>query len=226
MTQDQVQVRRGSVTDLSSYMQSEQQNRMVQKKVAESYLTEANNLLQMGKQQEARQAFSSAYNLSQFDDALNEDARVQLKNVREEQALVALANRRNVFMNDNRGVVQTNQQVAIDESQLMNYTDKMVKDVLRGNSEEENNTLRLLAARLIDQQQAVPVSPMSIQTVLPQQGYVATFTRSLQINDQADLIIELRGERSVSRRSGGNVIVILLLVGLIFGGSMASRSRD
>ncbi|CAA6692312.1 MULTISPECIES: hypothetical protein [unclassified Lentimonas] len=224
MTQAQVDVRRARVTDLSSYMQLEQQNRMVQKRKAEGYLTTANNLRELGKQQEARQAFSSAYNLSQFDDALNEDARVQLKNVREEQALVALANRRNVFMNDNRGVVQANEQIAIDESQLMNYTDKMVKDVLRGNSEEENNTLRLLAARLIDQQQAVPVSPMSIQTVLPQQGNVATFTRSLQINDQADLIIELRGERTASRRSGGNLMVVLLLAVLIFGVSIVSRT--
>ena len=81
-----------------------------------------------------------------------------------------------------------------------------------------------MAARLIDQQQAVPVSPLSIQTVLPQQGNVATFSRSLQINDRADLIIELRGERTASRATGGNLMLVLLLAGLALGASVASRS--
>ncbi|MGB0414729.1 MAG: hypothetical protein ACPGJU_09830, partial [Coraliomargarita sp.] len=187
MTQDRVEVQGRAWMDLSSYLRSQEKSKMVKKQKAESLLDDANTLLIEGRQEEARQAFSSAYNLSQFDQALNEDARVQLKNVREEQALVALANRRNVFLNDNHGVQMETQQVAIESSELLNYTDDMVQDVLRGNSAEDNETLRLLASRLIDQQQAVPVNPQAIQTDLPMQGAVASFSRSLQINDQADL---------------------------------------
>ena len=121
---------------------------------------------------------------------------------------------------------QAGQQVAIDESQLLNYTDSMVQDVLRGNSEEDNKALRILATRLIDQQQAVPVSPQAIQTVLPEQGNVASFSRSLQINNQADLVIELKGTRTASTATGGNIAILLLLLALAYGVAYASKPEQ
>ena len=44
-------------------------------------LAAGNTLLQNGDPQQARRAFQSAYGLSQGDDAINEDARVQLNNL-------------------------------------------------------------------------------------------------------------------------------------------------
>jgi hypothetical protein len=226
MTQDHLAIRAASWSDLSSYIRAEEKSRKLQKRKAESMLDEANELLGQGRQQAARQAFSNAYNLSQFDAALNEDARVQLKNVREEQALIALANRRNAFYNDNASTQTARQQVAIDESQLLNYTQRMVQDVLSGNSEEDNQALRTLATRLIDQQQAVPIRPQAIQSVLPEQGNVASFSRSLQINDQADLVIELKGTRTTETSTGGNLMVLLLLIALVYGGWYASQPQQ
>jgi len=224
LTPEKIQVARGSFSDISSYLRSEEDSKRQQKIVAENYLNNANTLLTQGKQQEARQAFNSAYNLSQFDDALNEDARVQLKNVREDQALVALANRRNSFANDNPINAQMDQPQAavIGQSRLLNYTAQAKQEVLGGNSAEDNETLRLLAARLIDQQQAVPGRPQAIQTVVPQQGQVVSFTRSLQINDQADLIIELKGKRKQpdGQASFG---MLLFLIALVGGVSYVSR---
>ena len=224
LTQERVPASRGSFSDISSYLRSEKESRQRQKVVAETYLDSANQLLVQGKQQEARQAFNSAYNLSQFDAALNEDARVQLKNVREEQALVALANRRNSFANDNpinAGADQP-QAAVIGQSRLLNYTDQAKREVLGGNSAEENETLRVLAARLIDQQQAVPGSPQAIQTVVPQEGQVVSFTRSLQINDQAELSIELRGQRQPSNDSA-SFSMLLFLIALVGGVSYVAR---
>ncbi|MEN8862162.1 MAG: hypothetical protein ACN4GF_02225 [Lentimonas sp.] len=226
LTQERVPVTRVSFSDLSSYMEFEKSNKMKQKVVAENFLIDANVLLSQGKQQEARQAFNSAYNLSQFDAALNEDARVQLKNVREDQALVALANRRNSFVNDNNinTLIDLQQAAVIDQGGLLNYTAQAKKEVLRGNSAEENDTLRLLAARLIDQQQAVPGNPQAIQTIVPQQGQVVSFTRSLQINDQADLIIEFKGKRSrPNGQVGFGFGMFLLLFALVGGVSYVSR---
>lgn len=228
MTQDRGEQWHSSYSDIKGYIQSEQESRKKQKVVAETLLNEANTLLGQGKQEQARQAFNSAYNLSQFDAALNEDARVQLKNVREEQALVALANRRNSFINDN-GISQSgaveNQYVTIDDSKLLNYTDQTVKDVLGGNSEEENSTLRLLATRLIDQQQAVLGTPQAIQTLLPEQGKTVSFSRSLQINDRADLVIELKGKRSTPAGQAGIGIGMILLL-LILVGGVSYLSKD
>lgn len=211
---------------MSGYLASEATSKLRQKAVAEDFLNNANALLSAGKQQEARQAFSSAYNLSQFDEALNEDARVQLQNVREDQALVALANRRNSFLNDNtvNAPADLQQAKVIDQGRLLNYTAQAKKDVLDSNSAEENETLRILAARLIDQQQAVPGNPQAIQTVVPQQGQVVSFSRSLQINDQADLIIELKGQRAKpDGQAGLGIGMLLLLIALVGGVSYVSK---
>ncbi|MGJ8640461.1 MAG: hypothetical protein ACSHYA_13825 [Opitutaceae bacterium] len=223
LTREEMKVKRGSFSDLTSYLASEKSKKMKQKAAAEDYLNNANALLSAGKQQEARKAFNSAYNLSQFDAALNEDARVQLQNVREEQALVALANRRNSFVNDNAVNVSTGIQQAavIGQDRLLNYTAQAKKDVLGRNTAEENETLRLLAARLIDQQRAVPGNPQAIQTIVPQHGRIVTFTRSLQINDQADLIIELDGKRQGQASFG--LGMIFFLIALVGGVSFISK---
>ena len=215
-----------SVTNMKDYMQLERESRQKKKSQAESMLTEANVLLEQGKQEQARYAFSSAYNLSQSDAALNEDARVQLQNVREQQALVAIANRRNMFINDNAGTQVANQQWEAGEEDLLNFTDKIVRDVLGGNSEDDNNALRLLASRLIDQQQAVPAKPQAIDTTLPQQGQTASFSRSLQINDSAELFIEIEGKRLSNGRAGASIGILLLLAGLAFGFSAVSGRKD
>lgn len=218
-------VGRTSITDLSDYLQSEQRNRMLKKSKAENLLTEANQLLEMGQQEQARKAFSSAYNLSQADNALNEDARVQLQNVREQQAFVALANRRNIFINENPQAHSVAPQVEIEQKRLLNYTDQIVQGVVSGNTEEDNRTLRILAARLIGQQQATPAHPQAIHTILPQEGRSATFSRSLQINDQADLVIDLSGKR----RSGGPSLPwgsLFLLAALVVGVGYGTRRSN
>lgn len=226
MTVDAQQQGWAAVANMSEYIQLEKQSRMQKKSKAESLLNEANILFEQGKQEQARQAFSSAYNLSQSDAALNEDARVQLQNVREQQALVAIANRRNIFINDNTVAQETKQQVEVGQEDLLNFTDQMVQGVLGGNTEDENASLRLLASRLIDQQQAVPAKPQAIDTILPQQGQTASFSRSLQVNDRAELVIEIEGKRRDGGRAGAPLVIFLLLAALVFGFSAASGRRE
>ena len=57
---------------------------------AEQMLALGNSALQNGDPQQARRAFESAYGLSSHDEAFNEDARVQLNNLKLQQALVGL----------------------------------------------------------------------------------------------------------------------------------------
>lgn len=226
LTLDAQQQGWAAVTDIKDYMQLEKKTRMMKKSKAESLLTEANVLLEQGKQEQARSAFSSAYNLSQSDAALNEDARVQLQNVREQQALVAIANRRNMFINEKFGSQVAAQQKEVAQEDLLNFTDQDLQSVLRGNTADENEALRRLAARLIDQQQAVPAKPQAIETILPQQGQTASFSRSLQVNDRAELVIEIEGKRSDSGRAGAPLLILLLLAALAFGVSAASGRKD
>src|SRR5260370_29267296 len=69
-------------------MQNEANDKREKAQEAEEILAMGNSLLEKGDPQKARRAFQAAYGLSQGDDAFNEDARVQLNNLKLQQALV------------------------------------------------------------------------------------------------------------------------------------------
>src|SRR5262249_15125739 len=83
---------RGEMTaiDLPTYLQKESTLRQERTKEAEEFLAAGNNALEQGDPQQARRAFQAAYGLSTHDAAFNEDARVQLHNIKLQQALVGL----------------------------------------------------------------------------------------------------------------------------------------
>jgi hypothetical protein len=60
-----------------------------------------NSSLQNGDPQQARRAFQAAYGLSTNDAAFNEDARVQLHNIKLQQALIGLNARQSAAAGDN-----------------------------------------------------------------------------------------------------------------------------
>ncbi|MBI2926336.1 MAG: hypothetical protein HYY24_11620 [Verrucomicrobia bacterium] len=76
--------------DLTTYLNNEAVVRQEQRQEAEQLLSLGNTLLEKGDPQQARRAFQKAFGLSQHDAAFNEDARVQLQNLKMQQALVGL----------------------------------------------------------------------------------------------------------------------------------------
>src|SRR5207247_8754533 len=88
--QDEQLVARPASVDLQSYLQNESLLQREKTKEAEEMLAMGNTLLEKGDPQQARRAFQAAYALSQGDDAFNEDVRVQLNNLKLQQALVGL----------------------------------------------------------------------------------------------------------------------------------------
>src|SRR3989442_6313443 len=76
--------------DVETYLQNEASTQREKTKEAEQMLATGNTALEQGDPQQARRAFQAAYGLSQGDDAFNEDARVQLNNLKLQQALVGL----------------------------------------------------------------------------------------------------------------------------------------
>ena len=79
-----------TAADLDTYLRNEGQFQQQQTQQAVDLLSMANSLLQRGDPSQARRAFQAAYGLSQHDEAFNEDARVQLHNLKLQQALVGL----------------------------------------------------------------------------------------------------------------------------------------
>src|SRR5207249_10780364 len=83
-------VPRLAAMDVDAYLQNEASAQREKTKEAEQMLAAGNTALEQGDPQQARRAFQAAYGLSQGDDAFNEDARVQLNNLKLQQALVGL----------------------------------------------------------------------------------------------------------------------------------------
>lgn len=210
----------------SRYLRVVEQKRSEEAQKAVSLLEQADSFLQSGDQQRAGAMLSRASN-AQLDPASNEDARVQLRNLRTQQTLLSLNTRRQRLYLDNRGDGARNQQLeqAARLNPLMsgkvNFDPQQVDQLLMGNSESENAALGGIASRLVDQQLSGDVSPGAVDLTLPERGRVLTFTRSLQVDGGSPLALRLGLGRSTTEYLGFGCALVAIL-GTI-GGSLGIR---
>jgi hypothetical protein len=137
-------------------------------------------------------------NANALDAASNEDARVQLRVLRTEQAVLGLNTRRQRVYLDNNGdgtVRNAQLEQAANLNPMMkgqtNYDPSQQDQLLMGNTAEENSALRGIAGRLVDQQLAAEPAPEALDVTLPERGQVLTFTRSLQVDGNTPLELTL-----------------------------------
>src|SRR6185295_7900758 len=83
-----------------AYLQNETTQQRERTKAAEELMAAGNSALEQGSPQQARRAFQAAYGLSSHDAAFNEDARVQLHNIKLQEALVGLNVRQAASLGD------------------------------------------------------------------------------------------------------------------------------
>jgi hypothetical protein len=164
---------------------------------AVAMLEEANGFLQSGDQQRAGEMLSRASNAQALGEASNEDARVQLRNLRTQQTVLGLNTRRQRLYLDNRVDAARNEQLEQAASLnpymqgKVNFDPQQIDQLLMGNTVEENSALRAIAARLVDQQLSAAPAPGAMDVTLPERGRVLTFTRSLQVDGGAPLELRL-----------------------------------
>ncbi len=184
-------VPRSEAVDVQSYLLSEATQQRAKTKAAEKKLELGNKSLEQGNPLQARRAFEEAANLSQHDTAFNEDARVQLHNIKLQQTIVGLNVRNNISNNSgNMGTPDAiTGKLTASDNREGNYTQQDAKQLLDRNSADENAALMRCAERLIQQQDAAVSSPAVIQASIPEQGRLLTFSRSVAVDTQADLQI-------------------------------------
>ncbi len=206
-----------SAIDVQGYLQGEATQQREKTKAAEQMLALGNNALAQGNPQQARRAFESAFGLSQHDNAFNEDARVQLHNLKLQQALVGLNVRNNTLTgapDPLAGKLRGTGGGAVSKD--ANYTQQDAKDQMGRNTADDNAAFMRLAERLIQQQDAAISNPAAIQATIPEQGRQLTFSRSVAVDNWADLQIglEARAEKSAGwfRR-----LLILAVTALVLG---------
>jgi hypothetical protein len=175
--------------DLQSYLQGEVAWQREKTEEAEQMLAFGNDALAKGDPQQARRAFQSAFGLSTHDNAFNEDARVQLHNLKLQQALVGLNVRQAAVAGDTAvlGGRFRDQRGAKD----VNYTQQDAKELIDRNSADDNAATMRLAERIIQQQDAAVTAATAIRANIPEQGRTLTFQRSVAVDKEADLHIGL-----------------------------------
>ena len=202
----------GGLMDLGSYLQRESAFRSEKTKVAEQQLQLGNSFLSQGAPQQARKAFQNAYGLSQHDDAFNEDARVQLHNVKLQQALVGL-NVRQLATGGEAGALATKVR-ELRGRRDNGYSQDEAKQLFDNNDATGNAALTRLAERMIQQQDAAVANPAAIHAAIPEQGRVLTFKRAVEVNPWADMRITLETKAARSAPWG----IRLLVLGVLFAG--------
>ena len=210
--------------DLQSYLQGEAALQRGKTQEAEQMLAFGNEALAKGDPQQARRAFQSAFGLSTHDNAFNEDARVQLHNLKLQQALVGLNVRQAATGGDTGALGGRFRDL---RGKDLNYTQQDAKEIIDRNTADDNTATLRLAEKLIQQQDAAVSSAAAIRANIPEQGRVLTFQRAVAVDREADLRIGLRAS-AVRAASGGMRFLILagilaLLVAFAFVARISRR---
>lgn len=183
---------REATEDEGGYRMEDYQSFSASKKVVENQaavkmLDQANEWLAKGDQQRAGLAFNSAVNNGALDAASGEDARVQLRALKTQQAMLGLNTRRQKLEVDNRqsGGAQAKQiEEAVKTNPIYrgerNYDPRQMEAYFTGNSADENAALKEIAGRIVSQQLAVEPALDSLDVTLPERGMRVSFTRTVQ----------------------------------------------
>ena len=222
--QEESRVAESGAVDVQSYLANEVTLKREKTKVAEEMLQMGNSLLEHGNPQQARRAFQSAYGLSTHDDAFNEDARVQLHNLKLQQALVGLNVRQSAAAGEaapapgNLRELRNRKDVA--------YTQQEAKQIIDANTADDNAALVRLAERIIQQQDAAVPSPTAIRAAIPQQGRLLTFRRTVQVDTWADLRIQLEAAAARTAPWGFRAAILsMIFVGFALLAWLPGRIR-
>jgi hypothetical protein len=203
---------------LKSYLAMVDARRAHGKAEAVAELDQGYAWLRAGEQDKAGQVLGKAARNGFLDEASNEDARVQFRNLKMQQAVLGLNTRlqRNYLDNRFNGSQAENTQLeqAAEENPILqgrsNFDPKQFDRLMVGNSSEVTSSLKSIAQRIVEQQLEGEAAPGSLEVQLPGQGKMLRFSRSLQVtaNEPMYLELNLRRERPSGWLFGGTVAVL------------------
>ena len=170
--------------DADSYWGWNKDQRVASLQKAKEGLTQGGQLARAGKQKRARQALQQALTYSQAENDLNEDARVQLRNLVKRQVKMGLVNRRDA-VRFSRNIFDEQQLGQMKGFQNGEYTEDYVVNVEKKLSAKDNGVLDTVAEKLIDQQAAAAGVVNAITVVMPEHGRPMRFYRALQIDPES-----------------------------------------
>jgi hypothetical protein len=210
LVQDQTMPAAAAI-DFDAYLRKETEWQRGKTQEAEQMLALGNSALERGDPQQARRAFQSAFGLSTHDSAFNEDARVQLHNLKLQQALVGLNVRQAAAAGETAALGARFRDLR--GAKDLNYTQQDAKEIIDRNTADDNAAYMKLAEKLVQQQDAAVTSPSAIRANIPEQGRLLTFARAVAVDREADLRIGL--EASPVKAAAWGVRLAILAVTLV-----------
>ena len=201
--------------DLEGYLSSEALEQQARTRKAEDFLTAANAALAQGNPQQARRAFQSAFGLSTYDAAFNEDARVQLHNVKLQEALVGLNVREAATGGEGASISGKVRQLR--DRNVINYTQQDAKDIIEANNADENAAFMRLAERLIQQQDAAVTRPAALHANIPSQSRTLTFKRAILVDPWAPLRLDVAATSALTASWEARATMLMATFFLVFG---------
>jgi len=198
--------------DVQVYLQNEAGVLKEKTQEAEQLVKIAQENIKQGDPQLARRAFQAAYEMSTHDDAFNEDTRVQLHNLKTQQALMGLSVRQNALAGDVNVAAKLRELRARKNAA---YTQDEARQILERNTAEENTVLTKLAERLVQQQDAAIPAATAIRASIPEHGRMLTFSRSVQVDPQTDLKLSLKAAAVGAAPKGGHAIFVAGIVAIL-----------
>ncbi len=189
--------------DVRRYLEGNRTRREETLEEAGRLLDQGAELQRAGKQKEARDVLRTAMNYSQGEADLNEDARVQFRNLQMQQVKVGLYNRRSSLRNAQNIALAPDAAVQVDMADGQFTTEQFAK-IEQSLSVRDNSALDIVADRMVGQQDAAKAAVSAIRVAMPEHGRALRFYRKLLVDPEAGLSVEFRvvrgGVASVASR--------------------------
>jgi hypothetical protein len=176
-------------------------------------MTKSLELAQQGRQREAKLAIQNAQNYSLSDQAFNEDARVQLRNLQVQQAMVALVNRRDsVRPRQGRGLIEPRD----GQEAGANFTQDAAERVLNSLGQEETESLQTIADRMYDQQTAAEKFNWPLYVDIALRGRVLRFERGMQVKPDVEMNVSFAATEPPFQRRALDYVWALGVAAVVF----------
>jgi len=202
------------VFDTDYYMAYNKRQREATLQKARDVLSEGEQMAKVGRQQEAKKAFQQALNYSHGTDDLNEDARVQLRNVTKQQFKIGLVNRRGAVRFRNN-IIDEKEARQMEGFQGGDFTQEYADRVEQQLTSIDNDALDVVAEKMIDQQAAAAGVVKAIRIAMPEHGKELRFARALQVDPAGELSISFKVSRgNVARWFGTLWPLLFVFLGL------------
>jgi len=164
------------------------------------------NLARQGNQHAARQAMEQAYNYSVADQGLNEDARVNLRNLLQQQAVVGLVNRRGDIRQIDNQLRQPTTPAAPAQ-----FTQQEAERLQGSLNKADSDNLARITDRILAIQEAAAGITVQLTVKLPQQGRLLRFSRPLQVEKNAEMRLQFNSAAPQSWQGTQALLAIAVL---------------